>query len=664
VFDRLASDRSGSVPVSVNGVFQELLPKTYNPPNLLPIYASPKLASHISTAWPELKFGRVRGSLRATGADHIPTKGAGLVFRAGLLRPFVEGPGARASSTIATSWKGNDHHLGLGERLLTRGDAASALLRGEAVAAAVMSHRLYGRPSASLPPIVERALTNGAVLVAGSAVAQDMATLRRLLQSHPAAKLTVLLRTPHSRLVRMARQMGIAILPAAEADAWAVISLAQVFYAPLHDDIAVLARLAGRIVFSASAEHSAPDYAPGLIAAAHLVLGTRYVDPADGVPITCEAFLDRLIEWRRLSRRVPPIACFVGISFWKRQRMAAFAGGPVQFARTARRAVALAASAGGGIAVWPSRTPAGLDQAAETAGIPLFRIEDGFIRSRGLGADFIPPASVIIDQRGIYYDARQPSDLEALLAGEDFTPDLLARARRLMELMITRRITKYNLGGARDVIAFPAGRRRILVPGQVADDLSVKAGGAGIAPGLSLLAEVRRRNPSAFIIYKPHPDVEAGHRPGAVPDAELQKIADLVVRDVDMASLIEAVDELHTVTSLAGFEALLRQRHVVTYGRPFYAGWGLTTDIHPPARRGRMLNLEQLVAATLILYPHYIDPITLLPCGPEHLIERLERAGDWRTGLLVGVRRGQGVIRRSWARSFSRGLVRRMAGVA
>jgi capsular polysaccharide export protein len=103
---------------------------------------------------------------------------------------------------------------------------------------------------------------------------------------------------------------------------------------------------------------------------------------------------------------------------------------------------------------------------------------------------------------------------------------------------------------------------------------------------------------------------------------------------------------------------------VVTYGRPFYAGWGLTTDIHPPARRGRALTLEQLVAATLILYPHYIDPVTLLPCGPEHLIEQMDRAADWRTGLLVGIRRGQGVVRRSWSRSFGRTLVRRMAGVA
>ena len=438
-----------------------------------------------------------------------------------------------------------------------------------------------------------------------------------------------------------------------------MITLAAALHAPADAEIAILARLAGRTIWSADGT-ALPVADPALLAAAHLILGSRYLDGANGAALGCEAFIDRLIEWRRLHRRVPAIACFVGISFWKRRRMADFAGGPVRFASTARHAVSLAQAGAGGIAVWPSRAPKGLDAAAAAAGVPVFRVEDGFIRSRGLGADFIPPASVIIDGRGIYYDSRQPSDLEAILATQDFTPALLDQARRLMELMIARRVTKYNLGGADQTIAFPPGRRRLLVPGQVANDLSVKAGGAGVAPGLALLAEVRRRNPGAFIVYKPHPDVEAGHRPGAIPDAEARHFADLIVRDVDMANLIDAVEEVHTVTSLTGFEALLRRRPVVTYGRPFYAGWGLTTDIYPPPRRGRILPLEALVAATLILYPHYIDPVTRLPCGPEHLIAQLDQVASWRTGLLVGLRRGQGAFRKNW----SRGLIRRTAKVA
>lgn len=507
--------------------------------------------------------------------------------------------------------------------------------------------------------MAERALTGATALVAGDHAVQDTACLNRLLRERAAEKIVVLTDKPHGKLARLARHAGAAILPLSATNAWAVIDLTVAVHAPQHTDIAVLAGIARRALWTTDGLRT-PDPDPALVAAAYLILGTRYMDPSNSASLTCEAFIDRLLDWQHLSRKVPPIACFVGISFWKRRRMAEFAGRPVRFTHSAARAVALAKAGQGGIAVWPSRAPQGLDAAAATAGIPVFRVEDGFIRSRGLGADFIPPASVIIDRRGIYYDASRPSDLEAILSEQDFTPDLLDQARRLIDLMIARRITKYNLGGPKQAIIIPGGRCAILVPGQVANDLSVKAGGAGVAPGLALLAEVRRLNPGAFIIYKPHPDVEAGHRPGAVPDNALTEFADLIVRDVDMPSLIETVEEVHTVTSLTGFEALLRGRRVVTYGRPFYAGWGLTTDIYPPPRRGRPLGIEELVAGTLIVYPHYLDPLTHLPCGPEHLIEQMDRVEHWRTGTLVALRRGQGLFRLKWGRS----VMRRIVGVA
>jgi capsular polysaccharide export protein len=77
------------------------------------------------------------------------------------------------------------------------------------------------------------------------------------------------------------------------------------------------------------------------------------------------------------------------------------------------------------------------------------------------------------------------------------------------------------------------------------------------------------------------------------------------------------------MTSLAGFEALIRGKSVTTHGQPFYAGWGLTEDLCPVARRTRNRSLDELVAAALILYPTYLDPVSGLRCGPELLIERL-----------------------------------------
>ncbi|MFD2722219.1 capsular polysaccharide export protein, LipB/KpsS family [Ignatzschineria indica] len=148
----------------------------------------------------------------------------------------------------------------------------------------------------------------------------------------------------------------------------------------------------------------------------------------------------------------------------------------------------------------------------------------------------------------------------------------------------------------------------LLVPGQVEDDASIQTGTRDINTNLALLKEVRRQNPAAYIVYKPHPDVVSGNRVGIVPEAVAKEYADEVMIDGDIIALIEQCDELHTMTSLSGFEALLRGKKVFCYGIPFYANWGLTEDRHTlTGRRGRKLTLLQLIAGTLILYPTYLN---------------------------------------------------------
>ena len=277
----------------------------------------------------------------------------------------------------------------------------------------------------------------------------------------------------------------------------------------------------------------------------------------------------------------------------------------------------------------------------------MVRVEDGFLRSVGLGADFTPAASLILDRTGVYYDPTGPSDLETLLQSAPMAPTLLARARALREEIVRRGLTKYNTAPNAAALRFerPSGRRVVFVPGQVEDDRSVQRGGAGVAGNLDLLRRVREREPQAFIVYKPHPDVEAGHRSGAAPDAAVLAHADRVVRDLPVPALLEGADAVHTLTSLCGFEALLRGVPVVTHGQPFYAGWGLTTDLAPHVhRRSRRLSLDMLTAAALILHPVYLDPRGGAPCSPETLIERLGRPELWRPDALVRLRRLEGRI--------------------
>ncbi len=54
-------------------------------------------------------------------------------------------------------------------------------------------------------------------------------------------------------------------------------------------------------------------------------------------------------------------------------------------------------------------------QYADRHGLPYLTVEDGFIRSIGLGVNGAEPFGFIVDRSGIYYDATRPSDLEELV---------------------------------------------------------------------------------------------------------------------------------------------------------------------------------------------------------------------------------------------------------
>jgi capsular polysaccharide export protein len=236
--------------------------------------------------------------------------------------------------------------------------------------------------------------------------------------------------------------------------------------------------------------------------------------------------------------------------------------------------------------------------------LQVLRIEDGFLRSVGLGADLVQPLSWVVDTQGIYFDATKPSDLEHLLHSTAFTGDLLTRAAILRQRIVSLGITKYNVGHKKWRRPQSASHV-ILVPGQVESDASLAFGTTRVRTNLALLQAVRAAHPEAYIVYKPHPDVVAGLRRAGSNEHEASHWCDDIVTSVSLPDLFDQVDAVHVLTSLCGFEALLRDKAVTTYGQPFYAGWGLTTDRNPPLRRGRQLSIDALVAGALIQYPRY-----------------------------------------------------------
>ena len=332
-----------------------------------------------------------------------------------------------------------------------------------------------------------------------------------------------------------------------------------------------------------------------------VLLYPKWYDPFTDSLCAYETALENLAALTRCWREDRHGWAASGMRLWKRKPLQSFYGQhkPVVF-QTAGATPAPPRRA----MVWASKA---------TTDPQATRVEDGFLRSRGLGAELVPPVSLVTDMAGIYYDATRPSQLETLIAArQTLRPDQQARVEQLMQALRKTGLTKYTQGGDRPTL--PDGHR-ILVVGQVEDDASLLQGGGEIRTNAGLLAAARRANPEAVLIYKPHPDVEAGLRDGG-PDTAA--CADMVAYRSDPAYLIETVQEVWTMTSLLGFEALIRATPVTTVGIPFYAGWGLTRDLAPiPARRTARPTLGGLVHACLIDYPRYHHPEADMPCPVE-----------------------------------------------
>ena len=361
------------------------------------------------------------------------------------------------------------------------------------------------------------------------------------------------------------------------------------------------------------------------IFAASYIIYSRYIDPFSGEQVEIERILDLLVAERQMARPGGTRVFAAGFSLWKRGFLPEFFGSGVKDTKfvTPCSLADIAYESGDMVVVWGRKH----DAEAETvpAHIPVWRMEDGFLRSVGLGSDLRRPGSLVLDQTGIYYDGPQPSDLEAFLASHNFDGHDLRRGAALRAQILAAKVSKYNVGekGALDFRTRAGDREIILVPGQVEDDASIQLGSPTVNTNAGLLAAARDAAPAAYIIYKPHPDVASGNRGGAVNQNVLDYCVSEIVTDADIVDVLEAVDSVHTMTSLTGFEALLRGKQVTTHGMPFYAGWGLTTDMCELPRRNARLELDALVYGVLCVYARYVSWPKGLSTSPEALVAEI-----------------------------------------
>lgn len=364
-----------------------------------------------------------------------------------------------------------------------------------------------------------------------------------------------------------------------------------------------------------------------LFAGAYL-LYAKYIDPYSGAPTTLKRVLPQINTLKNIKLNECKKAKFLfGFSIWKRKFMLPFLGKNLNFISTfskkpLQQALNLGLNKDSAVYIWGKKEYPQVQKWCDENGVQIIRVEDGFIRSIGLGSDLTRPYSLVFDDVGIYFDTTAPSRLENILNYHKFSPYEIESAKKLRDILINSKISKYN-DDKDDIITHKNDKKIALVIGQVEDDASVRIGADGMK-NIELLRLARQNSPHAHIIYKPHPDVVSGNRVGAVKITEALKYCDEVLEGVSMPTLLDIADEIHTMTSTSGLEAILRKKRVICYGRPFWAGWGLSDDKKPQPRRYRSLSSDELIAGAYLLYPRYIHPLNLEACEACDLVVTLQ----------------------------------------
>ncbi len=312
----------------------------------------------------------------------------------------------------------------------------------------------------------------------------------------------------------------------------------------------------------------------------------------------------------RALLHMPHLATFLGSTLLFRPALLQFGEQPV---------TALAGKEG-----LPSATRT--KELALSHNLPYLALEDGFLRSLALPGRDAPTCSLIADSVGLFYDADHPSYLENLLNSSGWeTPSLMAGAERAMHAILAARLSKYNHAphASPYQLCTPSNRTRILVIDQWEGDPKVSSAKADASTFRLMLEQAHKAHPGAALFVKPHPLTLAGKKNGYLTSLAAEYGACVIDRDFSAPSLLAQADEVYTVSSLMGFEALLQGKPVHCFGLPFYAGWGLTRDRVPCPRRTRRRGVTEIFAAAYILYSRYVNPITGEACSIHEIIRLL-----------------------------------------
>ncbi|MEC8566727.1 MAG: glycosyltransferase family 29 protein [Pseudomonadota bacterium] len=262
---------------------------------------------------------------------------------------------------------------------------------------------------------------------------------------------------------------------------------------------------------------------------------------------------------------------------------------------------------------------------AEALGMNYRLVEYGLISSMHLPSEKQFNFSLILDDQGIFYDTTAASKIHSLLLNDAdiFSAELSERANSAIAQITAHNITKYNNSPNIELPQKPAGQHRILVIDQTAGDNSIIFGQCEQYSFRDMLQHALEQ-PNAEVVLKIHPETAAGAKEGnltAIEDLLNHPQLHVIQEQCNIVSLIKQADEVYVMTSGVGLEALFLDKPVRCFGVPFYAGWGLTTDMVTVSAPRRPLTKQALFAAVFFKYHTFFHPVSQEPSILETCLE-------------------------------------------
>ena len=276
-----------------------------------------------------------------------------------------------------------------------------------------------------------------------------------------------------------------------------------------------------------------------------------------------------------------------------------------------------------------------------------FIAEDSFIRSVTTAADRNAPQeartsiSFTLDDLASHFCGQYVSRLEQKInSDEKLDEKTLKQAKKSMQKIVDNYMTKYNHQPIYVPEVLQTKQHKVLIIDQSFGDYSIIFGGNGKQKDFDkMLVDAVKENPNSLIFVKVHPDALVKRKKRAkgffTPENTKYKNVILFAENINPVAVLKNVDKVYVWSSGMGFEALMCGKEVITYGTPFYAGWGVTTDRHLwfqtpelKKRRAKRRTVEELFYYSYVWYSHYVDPKTNKACSIDEAVDYLLEKRD------------------------------------